>query len=131
MILPLLERHSLRAFAGRGLLNPIDYARDIAARASKAGVVTLSLKNRDGEQHHLRVVGMLSDELFGIVEGAIIISKLLACLDKGAIDGGSARGFRKSPQIIFQVAYQRGAVISGGVKGFLQLSFGLCVAFRI
>jgi hypothetical protein len=74
---------------------------------------------------------MLGDELFGIVEGAIIIAKLLARLDEGAIDGGSARRFGKSPQIIFQVAYKSGAVISRGVESFLQLCFGICVPFRV
>ena len=91
----------------------------------------LSLENRDRKQHHLGVVGMLGDELFGVVESAIIIAKLLACLDKGAIDGGSTRRFGKSPQIIFQVAYKRGAVISRGVESLLQLCFGICVPFRI
>jgi len=74
---------------------------------------------------------MLGDELFGIVKSAIIIAKLLASLDKGAIDGSSTRCFRKSPQILFQVAYERSAVISSGVESFLQLSFGIRVAFRV
>ncbi len=93
MILPFLKRHSLRAFGGRGLLNAIEHARDIAARASKAGVITLSLENRDREQHHLGIVGTLGDELFGIVESAIIIAKLLASFHQGAIDRSSARRF--------------------------------------
>ena len=74
---------------------------------------------------------MLGDELFGVVEGAIIIAKLLASLDKSAIDGSSTRRFGKSAQIIFQVAYKRGAVISRGVESFLQLCFGICVPFRV
>jgi hypothetical protein len=112
-------------------LNAIEHTRDIPTGSKEAGVVMLSLENRDRKQHHLGVVGMLSDELFGVLEGAIIIAKLLACLHKSAIDGSPPRRFRKSPQIIFQVAYQRGAVISRGVESFLQLCFGLCVPFRI
>src|SRR6202035_288758 len=83
--LPFLERHSLWPFVGRGLLNPIEHTRDVSTGSNEAGVVMLSLENRDRKQHHLGVVGVLGDELFGVVEGAIIIAKLLESLDKAAI----------------------------------------------
>ena len=43
------------------------------------------------------------------------------------IDGSSMRRFRKSPQIISQVAYQRGAVSRGA--SFLQLWLGTASRF--
>jgi len=102
-------------------LDKLENPGGVVSGAAESSFVAIPFEQLNGQDGHGDIVGVECDDAFRVVGGARVVPQLEAGFDEGAINLGVA-AIRIFLQECFEIAHQRGAVVSGIVDGCCNCS---------
>ena len=122
---------NLRRLFVVGAIDEIEHARRVTYRALQTGLIAVLFQQLNRDDFHRDVIGIERDDALGIVHRARVVAQLKARFHQRAVDARALRSFGIFLEEGFEIADERGAIVTGAVDGLLEFFVGCRMRLRV